>query len=146
MFDIQLLQPFLEELTIAPGQRFSDKSPPPGPTRWQMPGGDGHAWNWLSINLKDEPRSTVTFTRGLSYIASFSFTLVRTDTLRDSGTTPSWGRGWQWKSILTRGRADRIRAWALIWEHTLIFFKKKRLDVLTNYLQIPFSFIVHQPR
>ena len=41
------------------------------------------------VNVKVEPRSTFTFTRGLSYIASSSFTLVnlscvRTEKLRDS--------------------------------------------------------------
>ena len=45
------------------------------------------------INVKVEPRSTFTFTRGLSYIASISFTrvnftCVRTEKLRDSGNQP----------------------------------------------------------
>ena len=38
-----------------------------------------------SENVKGEPRSTLTFTRGLSYIASILFTPVRTEKLRDSG-------------------------------------------------------------
>ena len=43
-----------EELTNAPppSRGFLIISPLPGPTRWQIPdkcpGGDGHAWNWLS--------------------------------------------------------------------------------------------------
>ena len=45
------------------------------------------------VNVKVEPPSTFTFTRGLSYIASFSFTrinvtCVRTEKLRDSGNQP----------------------------------------------------------
>ena len=45
------------------------------------------------INVKVEPRSTFTFTRGLSYIAFISFTRVnftcaRTEKLRDSGNQP----------------------------------------------------------
>ena len=45
------------------------------------------------INVKVEPRSTFTFTRGLSYIASISFTrvnftCVRTEKLRDGGNQP----------------------------------------------------------
>ena len=45
------------------------------------------------VNVKVEPRSTFTFTRDLSYIASISFTrvnftCVRTETLRDSGNQP----------------------------------------------------------
>ena len=47
------------------------------------------------INVKVEPRSTITFTRGLSYIASISisftcvkFASVRTEKLRVSGIQP----------------------------------------------------------
>ena len=45
------------------------------------------------VNVKVERRSTFTFTRGLSYIACISFTLVkftcvRTQKLRDSGNQP----------------------------------------------------------
>ena len=45
------------------------------------------------VNVKVERRSTFTFTRGLSYIACTSFTLVkftcvRTQKLRDSGNQP----------------------------------------------------------
>ena len=46
------------------------------------------------VNVKVEPRSTFTFTRGLSYIASISFTRVnftcvnRTEKLRDNGNQP----------------------------------------------------------
>ena len=32
-----------------PGKRFSDKSPPSGPTRWQMPGGRG----WARLELTE---------------------------------------------------------------------------------------------
>ena len=44
-------------------------------------------------NVKVEPRSTFTFTRGLSYIASLSFThanftCVRTEKIRVSGNQP----------------------------------------------------------
>ena len=37
------------------------------------------------VKVKVEPRSTFTFARGLSYIASNSFTRVRTEKLHDSG-------------------------------------------------------------
>ena len=40
------------------------------------------------INVKVEPRSTITFTRGLSYIASIVFTCVRMEKLRVSGNQP----------------------------------------------------------
>ena len=41
------------------------------------------------VNVKVEPRSTFTFTRGLSYFASFLFTCVRTEKLvSDSGIQP----------------------------------------------------------
>ena len=40
------------------------------------------------INVKVEPRSTLTFTRSLSYIASILFTRVRTEKLRVSGNQP----------------------------------------------------------
>ena len=45
------------------------------------------------INVKVEPRSTLTFTRALSYIASIlftcvKFTSVRTEKLRVSGNQP----------------------------------------------------------
>ena len=40
------------------------------------------------INVKVEPRSTITFTRDLSYIASIVFTCVRTEKLRVSGINP----------------------------------------------------------
>ena len=42
----------------------------------------------LRLNVKVEPRSTFKFTRGLSYIASNSFTRVPTEKLRDSGNQP----------------------------------------------------------
>ena len=46
------------------------------------------------VNVKVESRSTLTFTRGLSYIASISltgvyFTCVRTEKVRNSGNQPS---------------------------------------------------------
>ena len=49
---------------------------------------EGHGYTF-----KVEPRSTITFTRGLSYIASISFThvnftCVRTEKFRDSGNQP----------------------------------------------------------
>ena len=45
------------------------------------------------VNIKFEPRSTFTFTRGFSYIASIVFTRVkimrvRTEKLSDSGNPP----------------------------------------------------------
>ena len=40
------------------------------------------------VNVKVKPRSTFTFTRGLSYIASISVTRLRTEKLRDSGNHP----------------------------------------------------------
>ena len=47
----------------------------------------------LRVNVKVEPSSTFTFARGLSYMASFSFTrvnftCVRTEKIRDSGKQP----------------------------------------------------------
>ena len=47
---------------------------------------------WL-VNVKVEPRSTFTFTRGLSYMISFSFTrvnftCVHTEKIRDNGKQP----------------------------------------------------------
>ena len=38
--------------------------------------------------VRGEPRSTFTFTRGLLYIVSTSFTRVRTEKLRGSGNQP----------------------------------------------------------
>ena len=40
------------------------------------------------VYVKVEPRSTFTLTRGLSYIASISFTHLRREKLRDSGNQP----------------------------------------------------------
>ena len=40
------------------------------------------------VNVKVESRSTFTFTHGLSYTASISFTRVRMQKLRDSGNQP----------------------------------------------------------
>ena len=40
------------------------------------------------VYVKVEPRSTFTLTRGLSYIASISFTRLRREKLRDSGNQP----------------------------------------------------------
>ena len=46
------------------------------------------------VNVKVEPRTTFTFARGLSYIASsvsfthVNFTCLRTEKLRDSGNQP----------------------------------------------------------
>ena len=40
------------------------------------------------VNVKVEPRSTFTFTRGFSYITSNSFTRVPTEKLRECGNQP----------------------------------------------------------
>ena len=78
------------------------------------------------VNLKVEPRSTFTFTRGLSYIASSSFTrvnfrCVRTEKLRDSGNQLS-------------GCVHTIRDsfWCSIYQHLAIVFRR---SLLIGYLQ-----------
>ena len=48
------------------------------------------------VNVKVEPRSTFTFTRGLSYIASISFTRVKFTCVRTKKITR------QWKSTLSQ--------------------------------------------
>ena len=75
------------------------------------------------VNVKVEPRSTFTFTRGLSYIASSSFTrvnfrCVRTEKLRDSGNQLS-------------GCVHTIRDsfWCGIYEQLAILFRNQRFSL-----------------
>ena len=75
------------------------------------------------VNVKVEPRSTFTFTRGLSYIASSSFTrvnfrCVRTEKLRDSGNQLSG---------CVHTMTDSL--WCSIYEHLAILFRDMRFSL-----------------
>ena len=85
-------------------------------------------------NVKVEPRSTFTFTRNLSYIASISFTHVKfacvlTKKLRDSGNQPWHGSQ---RVIATQVRISCVEA--AVWvRHLQLSFDttRDRLDIWT---------------
>ena len=87
------------------------------------------------VNVKVEPRSTFTFTRGLSYIASSSFTrvnfrCVRTEKLRDSGNQLS-------------GCVHTIRDsfWCGIYEQLAILFRNQRFSLRYKSRQNHLSYV-----
>ena len=73
------------------------------------------------VNVKVEPRSTFTFTRGLSYIASFTrvnFRSVRTEKLRDSGN-----------QLSGCVHTTRDSFWCSIYEQLAILFRNQRFSL-----------------
>ena len=87
------------------------------------------------VNVKVEPRSTFTFTRGLSYIASSSFTrvnfrCVRTEKLRDSGN-----------QLSGCVHATRDSFWCSIYEHLAILFRDQRFSLPYKSRQNHLSYV-----
>ena len=87
------------------------------------------------VNLKVEPRSTFTFTPGLSYIDSSSFTrvnfrCVRTEKLRDSGNQ-------------LPGCVYTIRDsfWCSMCEHLAILFRDQRFSLRYKSRQNHLSYV-----
>ena len=87
------------------------------------------------VNVKVERRSTFTFTRGLSYIACTSFTLVkftcvRTQKLRDSGNQP--------RGLLNERGKFRISSMV---QTTLVCANGVELNLLMGTAYINFFFV-----
>ena len=85
------------------------------------------------VNVKVEPRSTFTFTRAFSYIASFTrvnFRCVRTEKLRDSGN-----------QLSGCVHTTRDSFWCSIYEHLAILFRDQRFSLRYKSPQNHLSYV-----
>ena len=85
------------------------------------------------VNVKVEHRSTFTFTRGLSYIASFTrlnFRCLRTEKLRDSGN-----------QLSGCVHTTRDSFWCSIYEQLAILFRNQRFSLRYKSRQNHLSYV-----